>query len=174
MSSSLFRKPARTGFEEGPVPAPHHDRLVDVFGRTTKLFETLQHRFKEFMRHARNLNDPGSPVKGITVSSESDCLLVLSYLDRCFRVSMHLDRKRTQGVLHLDDHSADSSLGPAQTVVLISFDELGDTEFDCGPRGGKLNIAHEGDAVTLVLHMLDLALNYDPWRTTHEDKNASP
>jgi hypothetical protein len=154
------------------VTTLYHDRLVDGFGRTAKLFETLQRRFKEFMRCAQNLNDPSSPVKGISVAPESDCLLTLRYLDRHFQVSMHLDRKRAQGVLHLDDYSADPSPRAVQTVAFISFDEVGDTEFDGGSLGRKFNIAVEGDAVTLVLHMLDVALNYDPWGTAVRDKEG--
>ena len=134
--------------------------------RAQRLYEELRAHFEGFRVSALTVSDPKSPVKDLTAVTEGDGLL-LSILDRRIQVNFRFDRKKSAGVIHVEDASLPSQReGDApipRTIKRIPFERDGSLGIPGGYTGGGMNLGLALDRFLLALCIVDWALDYDPW-----------
>jgi hypothetical protein len=101
-------------------------------------------------------------VPGISLESAADGAR-FRFLERQFRIRL-VYIYEANAALQLEDISIPSQA--PQFVDRVAFSINGDTTFDGGVLGGKLNISTPGDAIALALMLILAGLKFDPWKST--------
>lgn len=139
-------------------------RSVQDLNQSSERYQTMQGHFERFCAQAKRLaEEKESPLKGLRAKMDQGALLV-EFLDRRIRICMRYDRKTEKGVLHAEDESAVRPGRDPETLARVPFNGIGETELGGGQHGDKLNLGLPADCMTLVVRLVDTALDRDPWK----------